>query len=81
MQLKKAYRKMFLLIKLFYDKAEHIHMEVLPMKYVKCFDQYHIQDNRKEKEYVMMLAKAIIDKKNRLYPISYINWQDKGRKL
>lgn len=33
------------------------------MKYVKCFDQYHIQDNRKEKEYVMMLAKAIIDRK------------------
>lgn len=49
--------------KTFYDKAEHIHMEVLPMKYVKCFDQYHIQDNRKEKEYVMMLAKAIIDRK------------------
>ena len=49
--------------KTFYDKAEHIHMEVLPMKYVKCFDQYHIQDNRKEKEYVMMLAKAIIERK------------------
>lgn len=49
--------------KTFYNKAEHIHMEVLPMKYVKCFDQYYIQDNRQEKEYVMMLAKAIIDRK------------------
>lgn len=60
----RSYAKMFKSTdKTFYDKAEHIHMEVLPMKYVKCFDQYHIQDNRKEKEYVMMLAKAIIDRK------------------
>lgn len=48
MQLKKHTGNVFT-DKTFYDKAEHIHMEVLPMKYVKCFDQYHIQDNRKEK--------------------------------
>ena len=46
-----------------HNEAKTNRIEALSMQYIKCFDRYHIQDNRQEKEYVMMLAKAIIDRK------------------
>ena len=46
-----------------HNEAKINRIEALSMQYIKCFDRYHIQDNRQEKEYVMMLAKAIIDRK------------------